>query len=237
MLYFNYPDNSEYTFSIDSSRSSFYRNDTKTDSVKLNEQKLSPTNFSINYPVISNEKETESITKINNAIADEVGKLFRSQVLLPEVVDFHDVLGNYETMLNEKNILSILFSMGTYINHAAHGYTKYSSITANTETGQIYDFSDLFNPKVYYTKVLNELAMQYIKENNIDLISEYKGITEDQQYYLTPENLVLYYQIYEYTPYVYGLFKIEIPYNEITGIISPASPIARLIGTSDSRFR
>lgn len=233
MLYFNYPDDSNYTFNIDENCLKFYRNDTDTDSVKLSEQKLSPINFSINYPVISNEKEIESLTKINNLIADEVSKLFRSQVLLPEIVDFHDILGNYEVTLNQKNILSILFNMGTYINHAAHGYTKYSSITANTETGQVYEFSDLFNPKVYYTKVLNDLAIQYIKENNIDLISEYKGITEDQQYYLTPENLVLYYQIYEYTPYVYGLFKIEIPYNKITNIISPTGPIARLTRSTD----
>ncbi|MHC6180090.1 DUF3298 and DUF4163 domain-containing protein [Clostridium sp. JNZ X4-2] len=228
MLYFNYPDNSNYTFNIGDTCLKFYRNDESSDSVKLNEQKLSPANFSINYPVISNEKDTEPLTKINNIIADEVSKLFRSQVLLPEIVDFHDVLGNYEIMLNQKNILSILFNMGIYINHAAHGYTKYSSITVNTETGQVYEFSDLFNSKVYYTKILNELAQQYIEENNIDLIDEYKGITEDQQYYLTPDSLVLYYQIYEYTPYVYGLFKIEIPYNKISNIINPAGPIARL---------
>lgn len=228
MLYFNYPDNSNYTFNIGDTCLKFYRNDDNNHSVKLNEQKLSPANFSISYPVISNEKETEPLTKINNIIADEVSKLFRSQVLLPEIVDFHDVLGNYEVMLNKKNVLSILFNMGIYINHAAHGYTKYSSITVNTETGQVYEFSDLFNSKVYYTKILNELAQQYIKENNIDLIDEYKGITEDQQYYLTPDSLVLYYQIYEYTPYVYGLFKIEIPYNKISNIISPVGPIARL---------
>ncbi|HBC96396.1 MAG TPA: DUF3298 domain-containing protein [Clostridium sp.] len=231
MLYFNYPDNSNYIFNIGKKHLKFYRRDTNTGSVILKEQKLSPSNFGINYPVISNEGDTESIKKINNLIADKVSSLFKSQVLLPEIIDFHDILGNYEIMLNQKNILSILFNISTYINQAAHGYTKYSSITANTETGQVYDFDDLFNSKVYYTKILNELAKQYIKENDIHLIGKYDGITQDQKYYLTPESLVLYYQIYEYTPYVHGLFKIEIPYAKIKNIINPAGPIAKLIDT------
>lgn len=197
--------------------------------VPLNEANIKPEKFTIKYPFITNSNNSKIINKINSSIIDEVGKLFTSQVLLPEKVDFNEVLGTYDVMLNKDNLLSILFSMYTYINKAAHGFTAYSSITLNVKTGQVYDFSDLFNPRIYYIGFLNELAKQYIKDNNITLINEYKGVTPDQQYYLTPDSLVLYYQVYEYTPYYYGLFKIELPYNKIKNLLGPTSPINMLI--------
>lgn len=203
-----------------------YRND---EGVELQQQKLMPNKFCMLYPFIPNENNKENFTKINNGIINEVSELFKRQVIKPEVLDFNEILETYEVKLNERKILSILFSMYTYINKAAHGYTAYSSITVNVETGQIYNFSDLFNGKVCYIITLNELSKQYIKDNNINLINEYKGITEDQQYYLTPTSLVLYYQVYEYTPYYYGLFKIEIPYEKLKNIQIPGGPISKFL--------
>lgn len=204
------------------------RNENSPVSVELSEQELIPDKFNISYPFISNANNNQIITQINNSIIDEVTSLFKNQVLLPEKIDFNEVLGTYEIMLNHSGILSILFSMYTYVSKAAHGFTAYSSITVNVETGQDYSFSDLFNPKLYYVGFLNEIAKQYIRDNNVQLINEYKGITTNQQYYLTPDTLVLYYQVYEYTPYYYGLFKIEIPYNKIENLLTPLSPIVKL---------
>lgn len=201
----------------------------KPQGVTLEEQKLSPQKFSISYPILPADDDNKAWIKINNAITGEVSNLFKSQVLLTEKTDFNEVLGTYEVTVNKNSILSILFSLYTYVDGAAHGVTAYSSITANTDTGQIYSFSDLFNSKVYYVGTLNELANQYIKDNNIQLINEYKGVTPNQQYYLTPNSLVLYYQPYEYTPGYYGLFKVVIPYNKIQNILSPLSPITKLI--------
>lgn len=195
--------------------------------IVLGEQKLSPNKFNISYPIIMDGDEKVS-SKINKAIINEVSRLITNQVLLPEQVDFNEVLGTYDVMLNKNNILSILFSMYTYVNRAAHGFTAYSSLTVNTETGQIYNFNDLFNPKINYTVFLNQYANDYIANNNIQLINPYDGVRPNQQYYLTPNSLVMYYQVYEYTPYYYGLFKIEIPYSKIRNLTTPLSPISKI---------
>ncbi|MDD3223552.1 MAG: DUF3298 domain-containing protein [Clostridium sp.] len=231
MIYFRYPFKCEYLDCPYNSDVSYninnnYRSD---DSIELKQQKLMPEKLGILYPFIPNPDNKENLTKINNGIINEVSELFRSQVLKPEVIDFNEILGTYEVKLNQNGILSILFSMYTYINKAAHGFTAYVSITVNVETGQIYNFSDLFNGKVCYIIILNELANQYIKDKNISLINEYNGISENQQYYLTPNSLVLYYQVYEYTPYYYGLFKIEIPYDKLKNIQMPGGPISKFL--------
>ena len=198
-------------------------------SVTIIKQKLIPQKFTIEYPFIPNGNNDKVLLKVNNYIIDEVSKLFKSQVLLPENVDFYEVLGTYEVTVNKNDILSILFNMYTYINKAAHGVTAYSSLTVNTKTGVVYSFNDLFNSKINYVPIINEIAKQYIKDNNIQLISEYNGVTPNQQYYLTEKELILYYQPYEYTPGYYGVFKIEIPYNKIKNLITPLSPIGKLM--------
>lgn len=232
MFYFSYPHNYKDLFCEKDvltykNRTHNYRNFRKA--INLKTQNLMPPKFKISYPVIDNPDSKKSITKVNNIIADEVDKLFGIQVLRPEVIDFEEVLGTYEVTLNRNSILSILFALYVYERRAAHGFTLYSSITVNVENGEVYSFSDLFNPKMYYIPILNELAQKYIKENNILLINKYNGITSNQQYYLTNNSLVLYYQVYEYTPYAYGLFKIEIPYSKIRNIIGPMSPISKIL--------
>lgn len=208
------------------------RQNNQLGSVSLSDVKISPQKFSISYPVVKKDIKNPNADKINNAIIDEVDKIIRSQVLMSEPVDFTEVLGTYDVTLNEKGILSIFFSMYTYINMAAHGYTAYSSVTIDTVTGQVIDFyKDLFNASIYYTKYLNDIAKKYIKDNNISLINEYNGVTPDQKFYLTPKSIVLYYQLYDYTPYVYGPLKIEIPYDEINNLMKPNGVLRRLVTT------
>lgn len=195
----------------------------------LNEQKLVPQKVNIMYPFVVNENNDRIKAKVNEEIIDAVGKLFKNQVLLPEKTDFIEIFVVYEIGINKNYILSILFSIYTYVYHAAHGLTVYSSITINTKTGKTYSFSDLFNPKMNYLGVLTLMVNKYIKDNNIQLINPFKGVTNNQEFYLTDKNLILYYQVYEYTPYYYGIFKVPIPYTEIKNILSPMSPINRLI--------
>jgi hypothetical protein len=207
-----------------------YRDDSMVSgSAQLGEQFLSPSSFKISYPYVINMHNKEVESKINQTIVDEVARLFKNAVLYPQQINFKEILGDYEIKLNEKGLLSILFSIYTYVEHAAHGITIYSSLTFDLETGKIYQFSDLFTARIYYKAILDDIARNYIEENNIQLIAEYKGITQNQQFYLTPDELVIYYQIYEYTPYVYGLFEIPIPYSKILNLLGPASPIQRLL--------
>ncbi|WP_426351331.1 RsiV family protein [Alloiococcus sp. CFN-8] len=177
----------------------------------------------------NNQGREETINGLNQAIIDKVAGLFKSQVLVPEKVDFSEVYGTYEDTLNDNGIVSILFDMYTYVDKAAHGLSVYDSITFNANTGQIYSFSDLFNPRTNYIAELNRLAQEYIQKNNVTLLKPFGGVEENQAFYLTPNSLVMYYQVYRYTPYYYGLFKIEIPYTRIRNLLGPLSPINKLI--------
>ncbi|WP_243128237.1 DUF3298 and DUF4163 domain-containing protein [Clostridium niameyense] len=195
---------------------------------KINEQILSPDNFKITYPFVENIRNDSLKKIINNKIINEVSNLFKEQVLLPEKVNFIEVIEFYEMPLNKRGLLSILFGIYTYTG-GAHGYTAYSSITIDLDTGKVYNFNDLFTTRINYKPILEDKVREYIKQNDIPILEEYKGIDKNQQFYLTPTELVIYYQVYTYTPYAYGLFKIPIPYKDILNLLGPASPIQKLL--------
>lgn len=195
----------------------------------LGEQTLSPAEFKLKYPLIKELQSKIAQDAINDVITDLEGSLFTKHVIVKENKDFTEVVSDYKVPLNEKELISMLLNIYVYENHAAHGMTYFGSITANLETGETYEFSDLFNPKIYYTRILSEIAIKKVKEMQVPLIAPYKGITEDQQFYLTPDSLVLYYKIYEFTPYYFGNFEIKIPYTEIVNLLGPLSPIQKLL--------
>lgn len=243
MSYFNYPYKSSNEFNpCDYCRFKpenffypekdwdIYRNDSSNeDAVQLVEQSISPESFKLSYPIVTNMVNRKVQSKINQTIIDEVSRLFKNSVLYPEQVNFNEILGTYEIKLNQNGLLSILFSIYTYVYHAAHGITIYSSLTFDTRTGEVIKFSDLFTTRINYIPILSEMAKRYIKENDIMLINEYKGIEPNQEFYLTPDELVLFYQVYAYTPYAYGLLQIPIPYTQILNLLGPASPVQSLL--------
>lgn len=198
-----------------------------TEKAELEEQKISPEEFKLLYPYVNNLTE-DTKQKVNNAISDTEVNLFKNNVLITSPIDFKTIISGYSVQLNQKGLLSVLFEL-YYYTGGAHGNTVYDSLSIDLNSGEIYKLNDLFNPKLNYIPQLNEISIRKAKESGVPLLTEYKGLTEDQKFYLTPNFLVLYYQLYEYTPYAYGRFEVKIPYTEIQSLLYPLSPIQKLL--------
>ncbi|HNU79629.1 MAG TPA: RsiV family protein, partial [Bacillota bacterium] len=59
-----------------------------------------------------------------------------------------------------------------------------------------------------------------ITDRNIDLLDEFKGIRPDQDFYIADKSLVLFFQLYEITPYYMGLQYFPISVYQIQDIIA-----------------
>lgn len=189
---------------------------------------IEPEKFKVEYPYVTGFENQEVQRNINDAIIGEVTSLLSSQVLLPAQNTFKEIIISYQIPLKTDNLLSIVFALYTDTG-GAHGNTTFSSLTFNTNTGQVYDLEDLFKPNSNYMNVLSELAVREAEEAEIPFIADYKGVSDNQQFYLTPNGIVLFYQVNEYTPYSYGLFRVTIPYDEIMGILNTNSPVYNLM--------
>jgi len=65
----------------------------------------------------------------------------------------------------------------------------------------------------------SNIRNKIINSENIDTIREFQGLDAEQEFYLTDNGLVIYYQPYVYTTRSYGPLIVEIPYLRIYKII------------------
>lgn len=141
-----------------------------------------------------------------------------------------EAVSSYKTAVNMKGVLSLRFEDYFYPEMAAHGVTGVSSVTLDLKTGREYEFYQLFRKGANYQATIDQIIQAQIIAEQIPLLKPFAGVGPDEDYYLTPDSLVVYYQPYEYTPGAYGVLEFKIPYSQITGIIDPEGPIGKILG-------
>lgn len=183
--------------------------------------------LNVHYPQVVGLKNGLVRRMINNSILDAVYDLIRLQGYVKDPTK--TLTGDYHVKLFKNGLLSLLYENYGYAQHAAHGITYQSSQTFNLEDGSEYRLEDLFKPGSNYVDRLSDIIRREFKSRDIPMLTEFKAIDRNQSFYLTDQAVVIYFQLYEYTPYVYGFPTFEIPFHDIMDIIDPNRPIGRLL--------
>ena len=106
--------------------------------------------------------------------------------------------------------------------------TKVYSLTMDTATGENYQLHQLFVPGSAYMDIINAEIERQIKVRDIPLLDEFKGIAPDQDYYVSDKALVIYFQLYELSPYAAGFPYFPIPLYSLTNVIPEDGLLSRL---------
>jgi len=191
----------------------------------LTEQKITNQCTDVSYPRVSGLRSSTVQSEINQVIEKQI------RTLIPkEGCDVYQTIkGTYRVELNQKGILSVKFNVYTFRWHAANGLDVQKSITVNLETGKVYQLNNLFKSNSGYRRVLTKLIQKQIEEKEIPLLEEIKSIPDNQEFYMTKDALVIYFQEIEYTPHSVGIPEFPIPYYQIKSLISDYGPIARFV--------
>ncbi len=190
----------------------------------------------IKYPMVIGMTNQAVQKKINDAILFLVNKLYVDQVNqlvfiqgYPQIPKM-EIAGRFEIKTNERGVLSLSIDNYTMAYPAAHGLTISKSLTFDIQTGRIYQLYDLFKPESDYMEILSDIISKQIKERDIHLINKFDGIkTSDQDYYIADKALVIYFQVYELTAYVYGFPYFPISVYEIQDIIKEDSLFYKML--------
>ena len=120
---------------------------------------------------------------------------------------------DYAVKYNQKGLLSIVLSDYQY-SGGAHGLTVQSSLTFDLETGKEYQLKDIFAQGTDYVSLISDEVKKMIQKQGAAeaLLNPFEAIREDQDFYLTKDGLVVYFQVYEYFPYVSGIPEFTIGY-------------------------
>lgn len=215
-----------------------YRNDTARKVLTATTQPLNTENYKIheylNIPVLSGDANPNVLNYINNNIKSDILE-FKSQMETAAdenakamqqagkpIVPFQ-ISNNYLITYNKNNLLSISLIYQQYIN-GRNSYIR-TAYNYNLQNARSMPLKDLFKPGSNYISTLNNKIISILKANPQDYYpntaSNFKGISEDQPYYLDNNNLVLFFGFNEIAPTASGIPLIKIPFSELSDIINP----------------
>jgi len=195
--------------------------------VQVNPVKIGSKPKEIYYPQTADLPNQVWEQKINRSIARQVQNLIDEPAgNQPETVV--EMIGTYEIKNNQREVLSLSLSNYAYHDRAAHGMTFIKSLTFDMKKERQVQLADLFKPGSDYIARLSAIVRAQIDARKIQLISDFTAIHPHQDFYVADRTLVIYFQLYEITPYVFGFPFFPISVYDIQDIIDEAGPLGRL---------
>jgi len=191
--------------------------------------------ITLQYPQIEGLNEKNVQDKINSILreaaenARDEGQ--RNADYFEEGIDLsaispnkHEVYFNYRMKYNQNGLLSLVLFNYQYTG-GAHGITVQSSYTFDLKTGEEYKLEDLMQADVDYVAFISNIVKQKIDERiRAGLLPEYllapfTAIREDQDYYLSNNGVVVYFQQYEYFPYAAGIQEFAVDFSDLGNML------------------
>ena len=128
---------------------------------------------------------------------------------------------DYNIKANKNNILSIYYGGLAILTPSAHPAKLINTLTLNLDSGEVYEFKDLFREDSDYMSVIDNIVVKY---------EYYIAKNDDGSYnfYLTPEDLVF---LNINAPYVIQGLEGTVEFQGLEGdIIDEKGPIGILMG-------
>lgn len=179
------------------------------------------------YPHVFGMRDRGMERFINQNIVDETQQLINMQIAeMPTTLVEMD--GSFEIKNNQRDVLSLSLYNYAYHYQAAHGMTYIKSLTFDLKNKSRCSLSELFKPGSNYVDRLSELINEKIQERDIGTFEDMVKILPDQDFYIADKALVIYFQLYEITPYVFGFPMFPLSVYAIQDIINEDDPLGRM---------
>lgn len=181
----------------------------------------------IYYPQVFKMKNVKLEQDINQKIVQQTQQLV-NELVGGDPASVVEIIGSYEIKNNQREVLSLTLSNYTYHYHAAHGMTIIKSLTFDLKQAKLITLKDLFKPGSNYEKRLSDIIKKQINQRNIELLNPLPEIKPNQDFYIADKTLVIYYQLYEITPYVFGFPIFPISVYDLQDILDENGPLGRM---------
>ncbi|AOR22501.1 DUF3298 and DUF4163 domain-containing protein [Clostridium taeniosporum] len=165
---------------------------------------------------INSKIKSDIINRVSEAekISEEYFKDINIKPTFP-----YEIISKYVIERDDDEILSFYNDYYEFLG-GAHGMTIRTSYTIDKNKEEFIKLNDLFKSGYDYLSIINKEIKKQIEshpEDYFDLGKEFKGINNEQNFYLDKNNIIIYYQLYEIAPYVYGIPEFKIPISLFKG--------------------
>lgn len=187
----------------------------------VNTLKMKNINLDIDYPQVTCLMNLNVQKIINRTIINTVYMLIQKQGF------YEEMDGTYELKNNDKGVLSIVLINYSFAG-GAHGNTIAKALNFDIETGHVYTLPELFKPNSNYVKKISDIIKVQIKARDMPTLGDFTEINPNQDFYIADRSLVIFFQLYEITPYYVGIPYFPISIYELEDIINENGPLQRM---------
>ncbi|WP_083967578.1 DUF3298 and DUF4163 domain-containing protein [Bacillus thermotolerans] len=185
-------------------------------------------NIFVYYPIVTGLNNATLQESLNRTVILQLNNLLRERDAFdPSLVELQ---GWFEVKTNQRGILSIALYAYSYTG-GAHGLTTIKTLTFDLASGKLYTLSELFKEGADYENVLLGLIKDQVKARDIPVITGEVTPPENDHFYVADKSLVLYYQLYDLAPYVYGITYFPISIYDLQDIIDENGPLGEMLGS------
>ena len=163
------------------------------------------------------EKDKELNDKISKWTTDwinDIRSIAKENFLPGSKPNFpYEAVSRYVVLNNDTTIVSMYIDYYQFTG-GAHGITTRIPYTVEVKSGKILGLKDLFNENYDYKGTINEEVKRQIaldKDKYFDGGEVFKGIKDNQSFYIEGDNIVIFFGQYEIAPYVAGIVEFRIP--------------------------
>lgn len=161
-------------------------------------------NFNTEYIILADEILNDFVTEA------EKSDITKDSLTLKQKVRF-----------NKNGIVSIIGDCKTYTG-GPHGTLSRIAKNIDIKNGCDITFANLFSDKEYINRINSYIEV--LAETSPDKFADLwktPVISENQEFYITPDGIVIFYPPYALSYYSKGFVEIEIPYEEIESYLNP----------------
>src|SRR6185369_4059974 len=146
-----------------------------------------------------------------------------------------DLNVSYEVALAQDDLISVVFSIGSYYQGAAHPNSVTDVVNYDLMNGKPLKLSDLFKPGAKYLQAIANYCIADLKKQGKD-----KGLLDEeiqngaapnaknyQNWTITKKGLGINFDAYQVGPYAAGPQYVLVPYSSLKDVINPEGPVGQ----------
>lgn len=190
-----------------------------------------------NNEYLKSKLEIPVITSSNKEISNEVNTKIKNDILsyynesLKEAENFQEDFEtnnnfvanvSYEIKKNTERFISLNIYRYKY-SGGAHGTYEYIPYNIDMINGKFLKLDDLFKDGEDYKGTINKEIEKEVKklekEQNAEGVYDFKGIKDNQKFYISNDNLIIFFDLYEIAPYAAGIPEFTINVNLLNDYI------------------
>ncbi|HEX3027145.1 MAG TPA: DUF3298 domain-containing protein [Clostridia bacterium] len=179
--------------------------------------------YSCSYPRITGIDNNQMQQRVNVMIREKAETSVQTaQYISKKLNGAVKVSGkfHYQLKRNENGILSLVLQDSLFTGNE-RGIQQQTGVTLNTVNGRIYKLRSLFVEHADYVGVISDEIHRQISQKGLknQQLESFKKIRNDENFYLTSDSLVVFFDQYQYGNS--DIREFSIPLNSLNGMLKP----------------